>query len=250
MFWGPPENARFATEATVRFFFYMAVKACLLKNSFEDTHPGMNYQYLARMSLNKMMYAYSIIKCGGSNDAANKVSGGKVALLDNGDERQASSLALIEALMDIFHTGYYGLVYTLNELSPCNCLESEVKRARQEAKKQVEEEIAEQLEEQECSEEVQKTRLLLDCSNLCGEREESDENVYSCCSRCKLAVYCSRECQEGHWEGRPMERTMDHALPHKYACKALRELKAFLAAGRDCGADEHATRAARGDEAS
>jgi MYND finger len=211
--WDRPENAVHVHERTVRFYFYMAVKLCSFdKTAFQDQVDCDRY-FHARSHLNKMLYLYGIIKCG-SNSAVSLIIQGDVDL----DERQSSHLALMEALMVMYHSSYYGLVYVLNELSPCDCLTAEVNRARQEALQEERDHVG-----------------LLQCCNRCGEEEESDENMLGTCSRCRLSVYCCRTCQEEHWKGSTTRtqgaRMMNHTKPHKETCKTIRELASYLAGG-------------------
>jgi hypothetical protein len=136
----------------------------------------------------------------------------------------------------------------MNELLPCNCLEVVLELARQ---------------EEEEFDEDDKTNYgyqFLTCSNPdCQVLEEStndgggdydgslesaataddddDDNnddddpaLFKLCRGCRMVQYCCHRCYKNHWRG-VSESDDDTTTPHKVACKAVQELKSFLAGG-------------------
>lgn len=68
------------------------------------------------------------------------------------------------------------------------------------------------------------------CAKPVHEKETS--GAYACCAACRVAKYCSKECQRADW---------GHALyPHKAVCPMLRELFSF--ADMNMSSDEFAAR--------
>ncbi|KAF7361504.1 MYND-type domain-containing protein [Mycena sanguinolenta] len=65
----------------------------------------------------------------------------------------------------------------------------------------------------------------------CGKRPDQEGMGYSCCSSCKIARYCSRECQTTHWKEHKrlcQSRVKYVDIERDYAAKALRDNKPFV----------------------
>jgi hypothetical protein len=209
-FWEHPENAPFANELMLRFLFYQSVKFIVGKDSLfvgNNYHTG-DYKIISEIYFYFLLHLYGMLKCGSASAIRLAKHSNHITSLDEG---QVSFRALYRAF-DGYEDCYYRLVYILNELSPCNCLETEVKRAKEE------------------QEEGQK-RLTLGCSNDdCNETESSDNKRFSRCAGCKLAQYCSRRCYKDHWSGHTASAESSQESSHKIACGAIQELKSILAA--------------------
>lgn len=51
--------------------------------------------------------------------------------------------------------------------------------------------------------------------DICGRTPlDANKTKFDCCSRCKLAYYCSKECQKAHWKG-----------SHKHACRRPHDIQ-------------------------
>jgi radical SAM protein with 4Fe4S-binding SPASM domain len=97
------------------------------------------------------------------------------------------------------------LVHILNEISPCNCLETEVVTSRLE-------------EEQDTGQ-----KRLRSCSNFCEKKEESYDE-FRCCAGCKISFYCSGHCYRQRWR----ENLTPQSFPHALECAAFQELVSYL----------------------
>jgi hypothetical protein len=97
------------------------------------------------------------------------------------------------------HRGYYGIMHLMDKMTPCSCLKVHLKRL----KPPVDHEAT------------------FHCS-YCWNSETSSKTLKEC-SRCKLAQYCSVDCQRAHWKNK--NRT---GAPHKIVCKDLCELFAVF----------------------
>ena len=94
------------------------------------------------------------------------------------------------------HRGYYGIMHLIDKMTPCSCLKVHLKRL----KPPVDHEAT------------------FYCSS-CGEPETASE-THKECSRCKLAQYCSVDCQRADWK--------NEMASHKIVCKDLCEFFALF----------------------
>jgi hypothetical protein len=203
-FWDRQENAHLVNAQMVRLLFCLAINAALDRKENEDIYAF------------KMLRMYGMIKCGSSSGAVWRTMSGQVNELVEETTSQVSFRPLCQHLKVIWtQHASLSLVYILNELSPCNCLQPHANHSVS-------------------------TRgggkLMLTCSSHCGNREESREGRYACCSKCRLAVYCSRTCQLDHWHGTTTtemstDGTAVSSVSHKKACNATQELASFLRGG-------------------
>jgi sulfatase maturation enzyme AslB (radical SAM superfamily) len=90
------------------------------------------------------------------------------------------------------HRGYYGIMHLVDKMTPCSCLQVHLKRL----KPSVDHEAT------------------FHCIN-CGVPETASKTLKEC-SRCKLAQYCSVNCQRAHWKDKNMM-----GASHKIVCKDL-----------------------------
>jgi hypothetical protein len=95
------------------------------------------------------------------------------------------------------HRGYYGIMHLMDKMTPCSCLKVHLKRL----KPSVDHEAT------------------FECSG-CGEPETASKALKEC-SRCKLAQYCSVDCQRADWKNGKF-------MPHKIGCKDLCEFFALF----------------------
>jgi len=65
------------------------------------------------------------------------------------------------------------------------------------------------------------------CST-CWQKRDDDHRLVMC-SRCRVARFCNRECQEKGSKGRDRTNTR-HIVPHRYMCKMMREHSLILEA--------------------
>ena len=63
-----------------------------------------------------------------------------------------------------------------------------------------------------------KTSVKKGCANCIyyGWEQEEDRSSLQCCAKCKLLLYCSKQCQKKHWFN-----------VHKDQCKYLARLKVY-----------------------
>jgi hypothetical protein len=211
-FWYFPANAPFANELMVRFIFYQSVKFIVGKDSYH-LDDNSSYQDFAEEAFLFMLHLYSVIKCGSDEAVVQAMEEQDVSSLD---EAQVSIRALHWAFGGC-DSCYYRLVYILNELSPCNCLEMDVNHAQEE-------------DEAAAAAAGRESWMLGWCSNGdCDKKESPDDDVpFSICAGCRMAQYCSRRCYKDHWRG---DMTTSTEPSHKIACKAIQELKSVLAGG-------------------
>jgi hypothetical protein len=182
VFWEWPENAPFVNEAMIRLMHHNAVDAIIHRDSID----GVAYKKDADSYLVHMVLMYCMLKFGPSQE----------------ENHVAFRLAFTAEC-------YHRLVEILDILSPCDCLSTELERAREEA-------------EQEDGGRL----LLLECER-CGEKEEStsEEDKFHCCAGCKLVRYCCWSCHRDDW------REPDPAFSHKIACQAIRDLQSLIRGG-------------------
>jgi hypothetical protein len=67
--------------------------------------------------------------------------------------------------------------------------------------------------------EIEKNEVKQKCRNdTCGKVEET-KGTFKVCSACKLAYYCSRECQVADWKGKTLQATLTCIVSHKETCQ-------------------------------
>ena len=62
------------------------------------------------------------------------------------------------------------------------------------------------------------TSIKKGCANciIYDWEQEEDRSLIQCCAKCKLMLYCSKQCQKEHWYN-----------VHKFQCKYLAKLKVY-----------------------
>jgi len=193
-FWDRPENARHVDEKMVRFVLFMVIKLIVQKEKITPHWKMFAEAYF----FNGVMLYNGMVECGSMATALNAMarcaeSPEERNMLEKKCASWAFGVICLSAVADSRTNGYYGLLFVLNELTPCGCLRKEL---REEAKRSPQ-------------------AVLFHCA-YCDKRETFIRQ-YRLCSKCRVAFYCSRECQEKDWKE-----------DHRRACKGVRKLVSLL----------------------
>jgi hypothetical protein len=205
-FWERAEHQILLDTAMLRMLVYTIMRWMLMTERSQNTnmHARDGKRAYIQGFYKELMSIYGVQQLGSVANLENavlKVAAGRGKSLE---PSQFKLGCLVEALSLYVHPGpghrgYYGIMHLMDKMTPCSCLKVHLKRL----KPPVDHEAT------------------FHCSN-CLKPETASQTLKEC-SSCKLAQYCSVDCQRAHWKNKNKM-----GASHRIVCKDLCEFFALF----------------------